>query len=129
MMGDTVATRLDNQEIEAIEDMIESGVADNQAEALRQVAHTGFVELGYINGERREETALQKLTHESARALAYVGIGWLIVTWLLPVTFRLPAALVLVVAVGLLAFERVLEEYEPGVSRRLFGWYGGGESA
>jgi hypothetical protein len=129
MMGDTVATRLDNQEVEAIEDMIESGMADNQAEALRQVAHTGFVELGYINGEKKEETTLQKLARESARALIYVGVGWLLLGWMFPVSFRAPAAAVVVAGAGLLAFERVLEEYEPGVSRRLFGWYGGGERA
>jgi hypothetical protein len=129
MMGKRTTIRLETRQIRAAERMEESGDADSQSEALRQLVNAGMEELGYGNGETPHTTTLQRLTRESARALIYVGVGWLLLGWMFPVSYRAPAAAVVVAGAGLLAFERVLEEYEPGVSRRLFGWYGGGERA
>lgn len=120
-MGDRVTIRLENRQIQAAGRMEEAGEADNQSEAIRQFINSGMAEEGYGNGEPPTDTKLQKLTRESARALAYVGIAWLVVAWMFPVEFRIPAAGVLFSAVALAGFERVLEEYEPSVSRRLQG--------
>lgn len=127
-MGDRVTIRLEKRQIQAAKRMEEANEADNQSEAIRQLINTGMAENGYGNGEPPTNTTLQKLTRESARALAYVGIGWLVVTWLMPVAFRLPAAAVLMASVGLFGFERVLEEYEPGVSQRLRGVFAEGKA-
>jgi len=128
IMGKHTTIRLENQQIQAAELMEKTGDADTQSEAIRQFINTGMAEMGYGNGKPPESTTLQRLTRESARALTYVGLGWVVLAWMLPVVFRLPAVGVLLAAGGLWGLDRVLDEHEPAVSQRL-PLIGGGEKA
>ena len=124
-MAETKGARLTRRQIDAIDDMVERGVADNESEALRSLVDEGMRVHGYRAG-RNGNTKLKTMSKELAKLFSYAGMAWLAFFWAFPVGFRLPGVLVLIAAMGMIGTYLVLDKYEPAVSARLFGR---GESA
>jgi len=123
-MAETKSARFSREQTEAIEDMVEKGLADNQSEAHRMLVNAGMHEYGYANGGY-SETALKRICGELAKAFMLVGIVLVGVTYFYPVSFRILAIGPLVSSGFLFAVESVLESHEPKVSNKIKGLLGG----
>jgi hypothetical protein len=120
-------TRLEKHQLDAISDMVDRGVADNESEAHRMLLNAGKREYGYKNGGHAD-TLLKRGLSKIGVLLALTGIIGLAFTFAYPVPARVPSFSVLIVGAGMYAGSGVLEEYEPDVSRKLKQMVGG-ESA
>jgi len=120
-MAQTYSARLTNQQEDALEAMERNGDADNKSEALRMAVSEGLHALGYRNGAKTD-TALRDTTQRVGDACALLGLLWLGITYLFPFGFRMWAIPIFTIALGLHGLDRVLEQYEPAVSNRLFQW-------
>jgi hypothetical protein len=116
-------TRLERHQLQAIEDMVDRGIADNESEAHRMLLNAGKREYGYKNGGYTD-TMLRLATFRVGVLLAIAGIVGLAFTFAYPVSARLPSFAVLVVGAGLYGVSSVLERHEPQVSQRLKGLLG-----
>jgi len=114
------SVRLDKHQEDAIGDMTDRGVADNDTEALKQFLNAGMAEYGYEHGHRRSNP-LATIAAEFARAFAWIGVGWLALTWLLPIEFRVGAIFALLASLGSLGVKHIAEEYDIGVDKTLVG--------
>jgi len=126
-MAETKSARFSREQTEAIEDMVDKGLADNQSEAHRMLVNAGMHEYGYSNGGY-SETALKRICGELAKAFLLVGVVLVGVTYFYPITFRVLAVGPIVSGLFLLGVESVLENVEPKVSNRIKRLLGG-ESA
>jgi len=117
-MAERKSTRLERHQLDAIEDMAERGVADNESEAHRMFLNAGMAEFGYKNGGHTD-TLLKRGLSKVGILLALTGIIGLAFTFAYPVPARVPSFSVLIVGAGCYAGSEVLEEYEPNVTRKL----------
>ncbi|MFB6198175.1 MAG: hypothetical protein ABEI52_07905 [Halobacteriaceae archaeon] len=116
-------TRLEKHQIDAIKDMVERGVADNESEAHRMFLSAGMREYGYENGEYGD-TALKGFVAQAAWLLTVTGLVGLVFTFAYPISARMPSFAVLVAGVGLIPVREWLESREPDVSNRLKELFG-----
>jgi len=124
-MAELKSVRLEKQQLDAIEDMDTSDIADNESEAHRMLLNAGMHEYGYRNGDYTD-TTLRDINQEITRLLLYIGIGFIGLTLTLPsYEIRLVGFAFVVSGLGLLGVDRLLAEYEPTVSKRLKGLLGG----
>lgn len=123
-MGERLTGNFDQNHVDGFEAMQDEGKADSYSEAVRRASTVGLQQMGYINGECTE-TPLRRGLHKIGVLLALTGIIGLAFTFAYPVPARVPSFSVLVVGVGMYAGAEVLEEYEPGVSKKLKGLVGG----
>lgn len=117
-MGEHKSVRLEKKQLDAISEMAEDGVADNESEALRNALDVGLHEYGYLNGGT-QDTLLRQLTRRVGDAFGLLGILWLGVTFVYPIELRAFAIPIFLVALGLYGLDRLLAGFEPGVSKRL----------
>lgn len=131
-MGDKVTLYLDSEQSESLKTVKKEHGCDNRSEAGRLVLKQGFAELGINNGhDVNPETRLRRVIRELGRLFAYSAVGYAGIAVLLPVTLVFQWALLLaLLGIGCIALEQFLKDYEPGVSRQLFGWFNtpGGKS-
>lgn len=123
-MAKPKSIRLEKAHREAIKDMVDRGKVDNASEAHKQFLSEGMRQFGYEYGEYAD-TRLQAVAGEFARAFAWIGVGWLALTLLLPVGFRLGSVGAFSASLACVVIYRVLEQHEPNVSRRLSGLFRG----
>jgi hypothetical protein len=123
-MAERKSVRLEKQQLDVISDMDERDIADNESEAHRMLLNAGKREYGYRNGEYTD-TALKSFTKRVRWLLTVAGLVGLAFTFAYPVPARLPSFAVLVGGVVCYGLGEVLEEYEPRVSNRLKGIFGG----
>ncbi len=123
-MAELKSIRLEKQELDAIEDMAEQGVADNQSEAHRQLLRAGMHEYGYRNGDYTD-TTLRTVIQRFAHWFIVAGIVWTGVTWYYPRVFATPAIGLFLSGLACWGIDRVLEQHEPRVSNRLKGLFVG----
>ena len=118
-MGKQVSVTLDDYELKRLARFREENDIDTRAEALRTAIDQGIVKLGY--GARLPDRVenLRQLTEDVASVLAYVGVGWLVASWLFAVEVRAAGALFLFASVALFGFERFLDQYGARVYRFL----------
>jgi len=124
LMAKQKNTRLEKHQLEAISDMVDRGLADNESEAHRMLLNEGKRAYGYKNGSY-SDTALKRICGELAKAFALIGIVLVGVTYFYPVSFRILAIGPLVSSGFLFAVESLLESYEPKVSNKIKGLFGG----
>jgi len=117
-------TRLEKHQLDAIEDMVDRDVADNESEAHRMLLNEGKRAYGYKNGGYTE-TTLKQATHEAAKWFLVAGLVLVGVTYFYPVSLRLVAIGPIVSGLFLMGVERVLESHEPKVSNKIKGLFGG----
>jgi hypothetical protein len=122
-MAERKSVRLEKQQLDAIEDMVDRGIADNASEAHRELLNAGKREYGYKNGNFTD-TALKSFVTRLSWLLTVAGLVGLAFTFAYPVAARLPSFAVLIGGVGCYGLSQVLEEYEPRVSKRLKGLFG-----
>lgn len=122
-MAETKSARFSKEQIDAIEDMVEQGRADNQSEAHRMFVNAGMREYGYVNGGMKE-TKLRWAVRETSKLCLYAGILLLGLTWLYPVIFRLAPFGPIVAGLVLHGADRALGSVEPDVSNYLRGLIG-----
>jgi Arc/MetJ-type ribon-helix-helix transcriptional regulator len=122
-MGEKVQGRVDTQTADALERMVEDGVADNESEALRRALHLGLAEDGYLDG-KESETDLRQTARSLGFVLAMVGSVFVGLALFGPLRIRLLAITPWVMAVGCYGLDRILVYYEPSLSARL-GLLGG----
>jgi hypothetical protein len=127
-MADRTSVRLEPKQTNAIEDMESRGLADNKAEAHRELLTAGMHAYGYRNGDYTE-TALKRLSAEFSKAFAWVGVGWLALTLLFPVQFRLGSVFAFSAALACSGMWVLLDRHEPKFTNGLKRVFGGGESA
>lgn len=120
---DRVTVRLEERQRELAESMADNGDAANQSEAVRDAIEHYAQASGYTNGEKKQ-TSLRWILSKLAAALIYIGLGTAAGAYFGPMEFRLAAVAPVMVGLGLFALEAVVAEYEPGVSRRIEGWFG-----
>ena len=117
-MASRKTVRLNKTQENAITDMAERGIADNESEALRTMLNAGMHEYGYNNGEYRN-TNLRSVVQEATRILLYAGIAWLGLTVFLPLQFRALSVVLVVGGVFLLGVDQLLKRVEPRVTDSL----------
>jgi len=120
MMAENVTARTDKDHRDALTAMVDSGEADSISEALRQTSQADLARRGYVDGPNGD-TALVKTAYELSRALAWVGIAWLVVTALYPVALRVGGVFALVSAFGMWGVAQALQRAEPNITNRIFG--------
>jgi len=123
-MAELKSTRLEKQQLDAIEDMDERGLADNESEAHRMLLNAGMHEYGYKNGDYTE-TALQQSLEKISWLLMLGGVMGLAFTIWYPVSARIPSFAVLVTGFGLWRLALFVESREPDLSNRLKSVFGG----
>jgi hypothetical protein len=117
-------TRLEKHQLEAISDMVDRGLADNESEAHRMLLNEGKRAYGYKNGGY-SDTALKQACGKLARAFLLIGVVLIGVTYFYPITFRILAVGPILSGLFLLGVESLLESHEPKVSNRIKRLFGG----
>jgi len=123
-MGERLTGNFDQNHVDGFEAMQDEGKADSYSEAVRRASTVGLQQMGYINGESTD-TLLKRGLSKVGVLLALTGIIGLAFTFAYPVPARVPSFSVLIVGAGMYAGSEVLEEYEPGVSRKIKQLVGG----
>jgi len=124
-MAERKSVRLEKQQLDAIEDMVDRGIADNESEAHRMCLNAGKREFGYKNGHYTD-TRLKDWLTQGAYLLTMAGLVGLAFTFAYPVGARIPSFAVIVVGVSIQAFVvPAVEKREPKISKRLKGLLGG----
>jgi len=123
-MAETKSARFTKEQADAIEDMAESGKADNQSEAHRMFVNAGMRAYGYKNGSY-SDTVLKTVCGEMSKLFLLAGVVLVGVTYFYPVSLRLVALGPIISGLFLLGVERVLESHEPKVTNTLRGLIGG----
>lgn len=114
-MADTVSVRLERSQIQAIEEMDDDEVADNQSEALRMALNAGLTELGYMNGGEYD-SLLRINTRRAGLALGGAGMVVLGLSLFGPLAGRLIGVSLLLAAMTCYGVDRLLALLEPGVT-------------
>jgi len=114
-MAKNTTARTDQDHREALDAMVDAGEADSKSEALRQTSQSDLARRGYLNGTHKPR--LSGIADEFAKAFAWIGIGWLGVTMLYPVGYRLGAVFAFLAAFGCMAVGRVVEMDGVGFGR------------
>lgn len=114
-MAQHTSVRLEKEERDAIKDMDDRNVADNKSEAHRKLLRAGMSKYGYQNGQMTE-TALKRVSAEFGRAFFWLGVGWLALTLVAPVEYRLGAVFAFFAAAACSGLYVGLERHEPQVS-------------
>lgn len=112
----------------AIDDMVKKDLAEDGYDALSELLTAGMHAYGYRNGDYTE-TALKRLSAEFSKAFAWVGVGWLALTLLFPVQFRIGSVFAFSAALACSGMYVLLDRHEPKFTNRLRRLLGGGESA
>lgn len=120
MMSTHKSIRLEKQHEDAIEDLDNRGVADNESEAHRMLLAAGMREFGYEAGGYQAASPLSWVAGEFARAFAWIGVAWLALTALFPVVWRMGAVFALLASLGCVVVRHVVDEYD-GVALRSRG--------
>lgn len=115
-MSQPVTAKLDNEQVEYLQNLVDRGHADSISEAVRNEISSEYVPWN---------TPLRKWTRVFANIFGTAAAIWIGLTFMAPVGYRTVAIPFLTVAFGMYLFDQVLGYVEPGVSHRLFGWYGG----
>jgi hypothetical protein len=123
-MAQVKSARFTKEQEQAIEDMVERGMADNESEAHRMFVNSGMREYGYQNGGYTN-TALKGFVARGAWLLTVAGLVGLAFTFAYPVPARVPSFAVLVVGVVLFPVREWLDSREPDVSNKLRALFGG----
>jgi len=110
-MGDRTTFRLDDKQIQALEDMVEHGHAGNQTEAMKNLLDAGMPRYGVgpvaeTNGGQR---ALSAVANKLGLILGVVGISWLAVTLTYPVPMRMPAMFAMSASAGSFGLSRAVD--------------------
>jgi hypothetical protein len=106
-----------------LEEMSESGDADNQSEALRSVVTAGLHQKGYLTANGRK-TPLREASRRLGETFALLGVIWLGVSFWLPIEMRSLVVAPLAASVACFGIERALRTWEPAVSKRLLRVFG-----
>lgn len=130
-MGVKTSVNLESGQKEAFDRMIDDEEADTQSEALRRTVSIGLAELGYLNGTPPDtgDTRLRATARRFADAFGLLGLFLVGVTFWLPLELRMYVVAPFGAAIACHALDRVLETYEPAVSRRLARVLGQGDNA
>lgn len=98
-MGESKTVWLTRPQADAIEDMVDSDVADSDSEAFRVVFDRGLAEMGYRSGENeavpdggQSVSGIQLAARRLRDAFALLGIMWVGLTFVLPLELRALAA-------------------------------------
>lgn len=114
-MADTVSVRLERSQIQAIEEMDDDEVADNQSEALRMALNAGLTELGYMNNGEYD-SLLRINTRRAGLALGGAGMVVLGLSLFGSLAGRLIGVSLLLAAMTCYGLDRVLAHLEPDVT-------------
>lgn len=123
-MGETLSGHVDTDQVEAIQEMVEAGEADNQSEAIRRALRVGLSEMGYHNGVRTD-TQLRTVARRFRDAFLLLGVLWVGVSFWLPIGWRSLAAAPVAAGLACHVIDRGLARREPDVSNRLRALVGG----
>ena len=112
--------RLEQHQIEAIQEAEELGLAENEPGAARLVIDEGAQSLG-LNGHADPDTALRAVVRRAADSFAMFAIMTMAALYFMPVptSARLLVVWPFATSVALYGIDRVLASYEPGLSARL----------
>jgi hypothetical protein len=104
-MGDRKTVRLQSRQLNAAEGMVRDNAADDKSDAIRTALDRGFTDLGYYSSN----SELQQILSLTGRVLSLATAAWLAATWLMPVSYRLPAILMAAGAAVCFGAEKVSE--------------------
>ena len=110
---------LEQRQVEALEQMVDYGDADNQSEALRTALDAGAQSLGYRNG-RKHDTTFRQSVRRMADAVGLLGLFIVGLTFWGPMEWRILVVVPFLMAAVLYGTDRLLARVEPTVSNRLF---------
>lgn len=119
-MAERRSVHLEKRQREAIQDLVERGVADNASEAHRLFVNAGMQEYGYVNGDRREDT-LSGVARELGKWLAVFGAAFLAFSLFWPVEVRM---WVVFFAFASVACYGAAEVLEGGAADGVRSWWG-----
>jgi Arc/MetJ-type ribon-helix-helix transcriptional regulator len=123
-MAERKSIRLEKQQINTIEDMVDRDIADNQSEAHRMLLNAGRGEYGYQT-DGYTETLLKNGVENAAWLLTVAGMVGLTFTFAYPIPARVPSFAVMAFGVFLFPVAQALSDVEPKVSNRLKALLGG----
>ena len=112
--------RLEQDQIEAIDEAEELGLADNEPGAARFLIDEGARSRG-LNGHGTANTTLRAVVRRAADSFAMFAIMTMAALYFMPVptSARLLVVWPFATSVALYGIDRVLASYEPGLSARL----------
>lgn len=122
-MAERKSIRLQNDHLDAMQDMVDQNKADNRSEAHRMFLQAGMYEYGYRNGEFKD-TPLRLFIQQLSYFFIVGGIVWTGVTFYYPRVFALPAVGLFLSGLTLAGIDSVLESHEPKVTNGLKGMFG-----
>jgi len=80
--------RAETQQVRAVEEATERGLADDESEATRMLIDQGAADLGILNGKGVQSSAerhrLKRVLQDLSEMVAYVGLAWGLVLTLYP---------------------------------------------
>jgi len=123
-MAEVKSARFTKEQENAIADMVERDLADNESEAHRMLITSGMRGYGYTNGEY-SETTLKRGVEAAAKSMTIAGMVGLAFTFAYPIAARVPSFAVLAFGVALYVAAQVLADAEPQVSNRIKRYFGG----
>lgn len=127
-MGDRYSFRLDNQQEDILEEIIDTEEC-NQTEAAKRAINAGGETLGYGDvGQPR--TRLRGIIQRSTDGFALAAIVWVGLTLVAPVGYRALAIPLFGIALALHGLDKAIAAYEPHLSHRLAAMItlGGGDA-
>jgi len=114
-MAEVKSARLTRPQLDAIEEMVDEGRADNASEALRVAVDSGLVEMGYRGAAASDTDDTYPGVRAAARrfrdAFVLLGVMWLGVSFWLPLELRIYATGPFAAAVACDGIERSINRW------------------
>lgn len=119
-MSKNTSVVLQEDHLDGLKEMVESGHADNRSEALKMTMQSGFREYGVVS-HTSTDTRLRETARRLAFGFAMVGAVVLGLTYFGSIEARLLGIVPWMMALGCYGVDRGLGQVEPAVSNRLRG--------
>lgn len=124
VMGERITGNFDQDEVDAFSELKEERGIEHMSEAVRIASRTGLQQLGYVS-ESGRDTTLRQTSRRFADAFALVALIMVGLTWAYPIGLRILVVGPLAASMSCYGLDRALKHYEPAISKRIAGLFGG----
>lgn len=95
-MGEANTLRLDSEHWDGIDQLTDSGEADNRSEAARQIMSAGLHQMRDEQRARQERSPLAVAGNKIGMASGIVALAWLTATIAYPIGVRMPSLVMMI---------------------------------
>lgn len=117
-MSKSRGVRFTTEQWDAIQEMVEEGLADNPSEAVDMVMNVGLTQYGKLYGGTYD-SSLRQYVRLAGYGTACMGVFAVALTFFMSLELRLFATIPWVMAVTFYSLDKGLARVEPHVSRRM----------